>query len=91
MKTTNWENPERYLELQFGNQPTSLLNDQLTIIRQLQQAIPRAFLMPVDWKKIETWTRKSAEPTINYYYEQLIVVFFFFLILVFCQMLIPPN
>ena len=23
MKTTNWENPERYLELQLGNQPAA--------------------------------------------------------------------
>ena len=28
MKTTNWESPERSLELQPGDQPTTLLYDQ---------------------------------------------------------------
>lgn len=44
MKTTNWENPERYLELQEGVQPTNLLYNQAQlIVRLLHQAIPRIF------------------------------------------------
>ena len=49
MKTANWENPKRSLELQPADQPTDLLHDQApAIARWLHQAIPRAFPKPVD-------------------------------------------
>ena len=32
MKTTNWENPERSLELQLGDQAANLLDDQIQAI-----------------------------------------------------------
>ena len=44
MKTANWENPERSLELQPGDQPANLLYNQASAIsRWLHLAIPEAF------------------------------------------------
>ena len=59
MKTSNWENPERSLKLQLGDQLSSLLYDQtLAIARRLHQAILSAFPKPIDWSKIQACTQK---------------------------------
>ena len=51
MKTANWENPERRLEL--GDQPPDLLYDPVQAIsRQLRQAILKTFSKPVDWDQV---------------------------------------
>lgn len=71
MKTTNWENSERSLELQLGDQPANLLYDQTwTIARQLHQAIPRVFPKLVDRNKTQGCKQKPNKPvhdiTINF-------------------------
>ena len=62
MKTTNWESPERSLELQLGDQPPSLLYIQAqAIARQLHQAIPRASPKSINWNKTQACTQKSDD------------------------------
>lgn len=54
MKTANWENPERSIKLQLGDQPADLLYDQACVITtQLPGSIPSAFPKPVDWNKTQ--------------------------------------
>ena len=63
MKTANWENPERPLELQPGNHPLTCW----AIPRRLHQAIARAFPKPVDWNKTQVCAKTPDEPTYGYY------------------------
>lgn len=73
MKTANWENPERSLELQPGDDSTSFLYHQ-AIAKCLQQAIRRAFPKPVDWNKIQACSQKPEE-TSQDHYNQLQIAF----------------
>lgn len=53
---------ERFLGLQTGNQPTTLLHYQAwAIAKILHWAVPRTFPKPVDWNRIQTCTEKSDE------------------------------
>ena len=75
MKTANWKNPKRFLKLQTGNQPTTLLYYQAwAIATGLHWAIPRAFPKPVDWNRIQACTQKSDE-TVHDCYSWLQIIF----------------
>ena len=74
MKTVNWENPERSLELQPGDQPANSLYDLLTYyVIRLDRAILRAFPKPVDWNKIQACTPKS-DKSLRDHYSQLQII-----------------
>ena len=70
MKTANWDDPEKSLELRPGDKeiPAASLHDQAWgIARWLHLAIPRAFPKPVDWNKIQAFTENPSEPMDDYY------------------------
>lgn len=63
MKTANWENSERSLELKLGDQLTNLYDQAWAIARPLHWAFPKR----VDQNKIQACIQKSDEPVHNYY------------------------
>ena len=74
IKTANWENPERALELQPRDQPAELFYDQAwAVAGQLYQAISGAFPKPIDWNKIRACAQK-LEP-VHDCYNQFHIVF----------------
>ena len=89
LKISDWQSPERSLELEPGEQPSNLYHQAQEIPRWLHWAIPSTFPKRNDWNK-GTKLMLTYKHLMNLFIA-IIINFGLFLkkILVFFQMLIP--